>query len=385
MKKGNGQRKNGSAGRGRQTAGSGPRSTKGDRGHGAETFPAGAPKRFWVGGATGFLGAHLVRVLRAHGHDVVAVSRSGGEVDGVVVAPLDVLDTRAVADSARGCDGAFIVTGKVSRDPADAEELHRCNVLTTRSALAGLKQAGVGRVVVASTSGTMAVGTDPKRIFTEEAGVPMDIISRWPYYRSKYYAEREALEADAAGFEVVIVNPSLLLGPGDLRESSTGDVRRFLERAIPAVPSGGLAFVDVRDAALGMLLSFERGRAGERYLLNAGNLTVAAFFQRLERMTGIAGPRVPMPAFRPLALGLSHIFSRAVRAIGGEPPVDEASVEMAQYFWYCSSKKAELELGWSARDLGETLRDTVEDLVERGTAPAHGFLDRARGDLPTSA
>jgi dihydroflavonol-4-reductase len=223
--------------------------------------------------------------------------------------------------------------------------------------------------VVASTSGTLAVSEDPERIADEEASAPLEIVARFPYYRSKLYAEREALDANQPpSFEVVVVNPSLLLGPGDLRESSTGDVRVFLERGIPAVPAGGLAFVDVRDAALGMLLAFEHGRPGERYLLNAQNLTVAAFFQRLSRLTGVRAPRLRLPASRVLALGIAGAFERAVRAIGGEPPVDAASVEMAQYFWYCSSQKAERELGWVARDPGETLRDTVADLVERGVA-----------------
>jgi nucleoside-diphosphate-sugar epimerase len=106
--------------------------------------------------------------------------------------------------------------------------------------------------------------------------------------------------------------------------------------------------VDVRDVAIGMLLAFGRGRAGERYLLNAKNLTIAAFFQRLERLTGIRAPRLRMPASRPLALGMNTLFTRAVRAIGGTPPVDEVSVEMAQYYWYCDSA-AERELGWVPR------------------------------------
>jgi dihydroflavonol-4-reductase len=117
-----------------------------------------------------------------------------------------------------------------------------------------------------------------------------------------------------------------------------------------------------------MRLAFEHGRPGERYLLNAQNLTLAAFFQRLSRLTGVPAPRLPMPRSRPLALGLSKLFTQAVRAIGGEPPVDEVSVEMAQYFWYCSSDKAERELGWVSRDPGETLRDTVTDLIDRGLA-----------------
>lgn len=324
-----------------------------------------AGKRLWVGGATGFLGAHLVQVLREQGHELVLASRSGGEVAGLPVQAVDVLDANAVAASASGCDGAFLATGKVSRDRDAGEELHRAHVLGTRSALAGLRSAGVKRVVVASTSGTLAVSTDASQIADENSRVPLELLALWPYYRSKLYGEREALEASSPELEVVLVNPSLLLGPGDTRESSTGDVRRFLERAIPAIPGGGMAFVDVRDAARGMWLAFEHGRAGERYLLNAKNMTLAAFFQRLERISGVKAPALRMPRSRPVALGMNKLFNKALRAIGGEPPVDEISVEMAQYFWYCSAAKAERELGFSARDPGETLRETVDDLIAR--------------------
>jgi dihydroflavonol-4-reductase len=318
--------------------------------------------KFWVAGATGFLGSHLVKTLAARGHEVVAVSKSGAPGVGAV----DVLDEAAVTASARGADGAFLVTGRVSRHRDDAELLHRDNVLGTESALRGLRAAGIRRVVVASTSGTLAVSRDGEQIADESCRAPLELIARWPYYRTKLYAERAALDANKPGeLEVVVVNPSLLLGPGDLRESSTGDVRLFLERSIPATPSGGMAFVDARDAAVGMLQAFEKGRAGERYLLNAKNMTIAAFFQRLERISGVKAPLLKMPSSRPVALGLNQLFTKAVEAIGGRAPVDAVSVEMAQYFWYCSAEKAERELGFVARDAGETLRDTVEDLVKR--------------------
>lgn len=332
------------------------------RSNGSDPAP---PKRLWVAGATGFLGSHLVQLLGERGHDVVAVSKRGGRG----VEAVDVLDEALVAQSAAGADGAFLAFGKVSRDPNDAEELHRTNVVATRHALEGLKKAGVRRVVVASTSGTIAIGTDPEHVFDETSATPNELIARFPYYRSKLYAEREALEANGPELEVIVVNPSLLLGPGDVNESSTGDVRRFLERGVPALPTGGMAFVDVRDAALGMLLAFERGRPGSRYLLNAKNLTLSAFFQRLERMTGVPAPRLRLPASRPLALGLNDLFNRAVKAIGGEPIVDQTTLEMAQYYWYCTSERAERELGWRARDTGATLRDTVDDLVSRGVTP----------------
>jgi dihydroflavonol-4-reductase len=254
----------------------------------------------------------------------------------------------------------------VTRSRDASEELYQLHVLGTRAALRGLKAAGVKRVVVASTSGTLAVSKDSARIADEGCRAPLEVIAVWPYYRTKFYGEREALEQDRPGeFEVVIVNPSLLLGPGDLRESSTRDIRLFLEGSVPAVPAGGIAFVDVRDAAEGMLLAYERGRSGERYILNGHNATLAGFFQRLERISGVKAPFLKMPRSRPLALGVGRLYSKAVKAIGGEPPIDEVSLEMSQYYWYCDSAKAERELGFRARDPGETLLDTVNDLISR--------------------
>ena len=320
--------------------------------------------RYWVGGATGFLGSHLLRLLVRQGHSVAPVALGGGQVDGVEVEDVDILNTVQVTRSARQCDGAFLATGMVSRDPADAELLHRLHVFGTRSALRGLRDAGVGRVVVASSSGTIAIGTNPNQIFDETAPTPMEHAAAWPYYRSKIFGEREALLANAPpAFEVVIVNPSLLLGPGDSHCSSSNDVRRFLDREVPAVSAGGVAFVDVRDAAAGMLLAFERGRAGERYLLNAANLTVAAFYERLERLTGIQAPWLRLPRSRQLVVEANRLLSGVIRALGGSPPIDQGTVEMGQYFWYCDASKAERELGWTARDPGETLRDTVDDLL----------------------
>lgn len=325
--------------------------------------------RYWVAGATGFLGSHLVSRLREEGHEVVAVSRGGGRVADVSVEAIDVLDARSVEESARRADGAFLAMGKVSRDSRDAEELHRSNVLATRSALAGLRSAGVRRVVHASTSGTIAVGTNARAVYDETNPTPLQHIARWPYYRTKYYAELEALEAnDPPGFEVVIVNPSLLLGPGDLRGSSTGDVKRFLDGELLALPRGGLSFVDVRDAASAMVAAMDRGHAGERYLIGAANLTMEDFVGRLARITGVPVPALRLPKSSGLAVSLTKVFSGAVRAIGGEAPVDAESVDLAQHYWYCNSGKAIRDLGFSPRDPADTLRDTVTDLVERGVA-----------------
>jgi dihydroflavonol-4-reductase len=345
--------------------------------------------RFLVLGATGFLGQNLVSELLRAGHAVVAASRNPDvllQPGSSLLSPefrsrvetrrADVLDAESVERAAQGVDGAFVTSGLVTRGQDAAAELHQLHVVGTRVTFGALAKAGVRRVVLASTSGTVAVGSDPERIHTEGDQPPLELIARWPYYRTKYYGEKEALSF-AGELEVVIANPSLLLGPGDFRESSTADIRRFLERSIPALPRGGVAFVDVRDAALGMRLCFEKGRAGERYLFNAQNITVAGLFQRLERLTGVKAPLLMLPRSPALAVGLNDVFSRAVRAIGGEPPVDSASVELGQYFWYANSAKAERELGWTPRDPAETLRATVDDLVSRQVVSLQQWPARA--------
>ncbi|MCC6643983.1 MAG: NAD-dependent epimerase/dehydratase family protein [Polyangiaceae bacterium] len=321
---------------------------------------------YLVTGAAGFLGRHVVAALLADGHEVTALVRPGSrpELPGAHVAQGDVLDPASLDAASRGADGVFHLAGKVSRDPADAELLHGVHVRGTRNVLAAARSAGARRVVVASTSGTVGISESPE-VRDESSPTPRGLIARFPYYRTKLQAEEEALRASDGALEVVAVNPSLLLGPGDVNGSSTEDVGRFLTRAIPAVPAGGLAFVDARDAAAGAVAAMARGRAGERYLLNACNLTVRDFFGRLERLSGVASPRLPLPRHPVLSRELVRAARALVGVIGGELPVDLVSAEMGRLYWYVDAKKAERELGFSTRDAQETLADTVADLTRR--------------------
>lgn len=328
--------------------------------------------RYLVTGATGFLGGHLTALLRDHGHEVVALCRQAGREEealraqGVTVARGDVLDAPSVSAAAAGCDGLFHCAGKVSRRPEDAEELYRVHVDGTKITLDACRAAGVRRAVIASTSGVVAVSKDAREIRDEMAPAPMEIIAAWPYYRSKLYAERAALDRNQQGFEVISVNPSLLLGPGDLKGSSTGDVVQFLEQRVPMIPAGGISFVDVRDAAEAMRLAMEKGRGGERYLVGAVNLTVQAFFARLERISGVPAPKVKLPGGVLLAGLGADWMGRAAKRLNMTAPSDRVTVEMGQHFWYLDTQKARSELGWAPRDAGETLADTVADLRRRG-------------------
>jgi dihydroflavonol-4-reductase len=233
----------------------------------------------------------------------------------------------------------------------------RLHVDGTRRVLERMAAAGVPRMVLASTSGTIGVSKD-ETILDETAPYAEEIVAGWPYYASKIYQERLAFEhGKRLGIEIVAVNPSLLLGPGDRRLSSTGDVRRFLRREIPTIPDGGVSFVDARDAAEATAAALERGRAGERYLLGGPNWTTKEFFARLGRIAHIAPPRLKLPPS--WARWGAGVVEEVYRWRGKQPPVDRISVEMAEHYWWIDSSKAERELGFAARDPQLTLVDTV--------------------------
>lgn len=324
--------------------------------------------RYLVTGPTGFLGRHLVALLLERGHVVVALCRKGApdlEAQGLSVFAGDVLDGASVRKAAEGCDGVFHCAGLVSRKREDAEALYRVNVDGTKSALDACRQAGIKRVVLASTSGTVAVSKSPE-VVDERAEVPMEIISAWPYYRSKLYAERAALDRNTSEFEVVSINPSLLLGPGDVNGSSTGDVVQFLEGKLPVIPAGGLSFVDARDAAEAMVLGMEKGRGGQRYLIGAANMTLFAFFGRIARIADVAEPKLKAPKSVWLAKLGAEVLNKVSKHLPMDMELDPVSAEMGQYFWYLDNGKAKRELGWDHRDPIETLSDTVDDLRARG-------------------
>jgi len=313
-----------------------------------------------VTGATGFLGEHLCRVLVEGGRTVRGLARTRSAILaelGVEHIRGDVLGGPELDRGLAGASAVFHLAGAVSRDPGDAQRMMRLHVDGTRRVLERMAAAGVGRMVLASTSGTIGVSKD-EEILDETAPYAEQIVAGWPYYTSKIYQERLAFEHGARlGIEVVAVNPTLLLGPGDRRLSSTGDVRKFLKRQIPSIPDGGLSFVDARDAAVATAAALERGRPGERYLLGGPNWRTREFFARIGRIANIAPPRLHLPASWN-KWGAS-VVEELYRWRGKEPPVDRISVDMAGYYWWIDSSKAARELGFVARDPQLTLVDTV--------------------------
>src|SRR5256884_3614023 len=292
------------------------------------------PPTTLITGGTGFLGAHLVRQLVESGaKNIRVIATSIPEwLVGLGVDTLEGSITNA-DDTARAVEGVteiYHLAGRVSRDKDDAREMYRLHVEGTRLLCDAAKKADVKTIVLGSPSGTIAVTEKGDVVPDEKYPPPLDIIARWPYYASKAYQEMAALERfSGKGQRLVIMNPSLLLGPGDDRLSSTKVVLDFMARKINAVPNGGLNFVDVRDTAKAFQAAMQKGRHGERYLLGAVNWTFVKLFDRLERLTKISSPRLALAS--KFAITGAHLNCSPLRKLDFASPIEADTVEMAEY------------------------------------------------------
>ena len=203
-------------------------------------------KKILITGGTGFLGTHIVRQMLDAGEKNLRVMASrvpewmtdaGVEaIEGSVTTGDD------VAKACKNVSAIFHLAGKVSRDNDDAAEMNKVHLEGTRLLCEAATKAGVKTLILASSSGTVAVSEDDA-VVDETYPPPVKIISRWAYYASKYYQERTALDNfDGDGRRLVIMNPSLLLGPDDERLSSTKPVLDFLARKIPYSPERRFEF-----------------------------------------------------------------------------------------------------------------------------------------------
>jgi dihydroflavonol-4-reductase len=297
----------------------------------------------YVTGASGFIGSHVVRVLRERGAEV----RDEW---------IELLDGPALERAMRGCEAVFHLAALYSYDE-DAAALARVNIEGTRSVLDAAARAGVRRIVHTSTAGTC--GPVAGRPATEADGPP-----EWelavPYKRTKLAAERLVLAAARDGLDAVVVNPTTPVGEGDWMPTPTGRmVRRVARGRVRGyVATTGLNLVDVHDVALGHALAFEHGRAGERYLLGGVDLSLAEVFAAIAALAGRARPRLRVPY-------------RAVRAAAALGLVNRNEVQLARLPMFFSSAKAEQELGYRP--------GPVEPALARAVKEALAYPD---GDMP---
>lgn len=311
-----------------------------------------------VTGASGHLGANLVRALLADGRRVRALVRESTQgIDGLDldVVRADVLDQPSLERAFAGADCVYHLAAKISAGWEPAKSVHEVNVAGTKNVVKACLAARVRRLVHFSSIEALAppVGTNT---LDETCGlVRPDDRGHGAYAVAKAAAERVVLAA--RDLDSVIVNPTAVIGPFDLRPSPMGEILLALARgSLPALVSGARHdFVDARDVVSAALSAEKRGRRGERYLLTGTTLSLVDLARLWARVTGRPAPRFAVPMWLArLAAPLAPTWARARRR---RPLFTSESLRIirARHAW--SRRKAEAELGFRPRPIEETLRD----------------------------
>ena len=316
-----------------------------------------------VTGATGFLGGAVVRELISRGRSVTALALPGDPLlpllpEGAIVRFGDVTDRATLIPVFEGAEGCRVIhcAGMVSVAAGQGEALGRINVQGTEN-IAGLcLEYGAKRLVYVSS-----VHAIPERpmgeVITEECRVSPELV-HGAYAKSKAAANKKVLLAAEKGLDAGIVYPSGIIGPGDRGMGSmTVMLRSFLRGRLPAGVCGGYDFVDVRDAAAGAVSCADSGRPGEGYILSGRYASIKELLTLVGRLSGRRAPGLFLP--RRLAGLAAPIFERRSIRRGEKPFFTPYSISVLGSNGNFSHKKASDELGYSPRDLSDTLSDTL--------------------------
>ena len=315
-----------------------------------------------VTGATGFIGANVVRVLLEAGIAVRALVRPDSDRRNLAGLPIDIVpgdlrDSDSLRAALRGCQTLYHVAAYYSLWTPQPQELYSTNVEGTANLLRLALELGVEKVVYTSSVATVGLPAD---------GSPGDETLHLPpakavghYKRSKILAEQRALEFCAQGLPLVVVNPSAPIGPWDIKPTPTGKIIvDFLQRKLPAYLDTGLNLIDVRDVARGHLLAAQHGKIGARYILGHRNMSLRDILHLLAEVSGLPAPRWRIPYGVALAAGY---VSEWMAGWTQRPPlVPLVGVQMARRPMYFSAQKAVRELGLPQSPIEAAMQHAVQ-------------------------
>ena len=316
--------------------------------------------RYFVTGATGFVGGAVARQLIDRGHEVVTIARDMGRAGdirkvGVEVSQGDITDMESMREPMRGADGVFHIAAWYKVGADDSHLAEGINVEGTRNVLELMRELGIPKGVYTST---LAVFSDTKGRLVDEnyyhAGPWLS-----EYDRTKWLAHyKVALPMIGEGLPLVIVQPGMIYGPGD-QGPAHQLWEQYLQRRLPMVPAGAAycwGFID--DMAEAHIVAMEKGRPGRTYIIAGPPQYVSRVLHMAEETTGVPAPKIKAPAF---AMKASARLMEQVERFAKLPAFFRAETirSMAGVTYLGTNNRARRELGIKPRAIREGLRVTM--------------------------
>jgi len=332
----------------------------------------------FVTGATGLVGGNLVRELAARGRQVRALVRKTSNtmaidgLDGVEKVEGDITDRASLERAMAGCECVYHCAADVRMWIVPMDEMRRINVEGARNVFETAKKLGARRVVHVSTVDAIGFATPDgwgslAKPGTEEVPWQNDRFAI-PYMTTKCEAQRLALATNGPDIEIVVVNPTFMLGPWDVKPSSGAMIIEVAQGMAKAYSTGANNFIHIKDVVDAMITAMDKGRQGELYILGNENLSYRDIFTKIANVVGVAPPKFAIPKFVALVAGFFGTLYGQVS--GTTPNINHLTANMG-YIEHCfDPSKARKELGLAATPVEQAIEDAYRWFIE------HGYLKR---------
>jgi len=319
-----------------------------------------------VTGGGGFVGRHLVRLLHERGERVrvLDLAAAPGLPQAVEIITGSILDPDKLRRAMAGAERVYHLAANPNLWASDSGVFMETNYRGTLAVLAAAADAKPERIVYTSTESILKSYRRPSPDTVDETVSWTVDDMPGPYCRSKFLAEQAAMAAVRDGLPVVIVNPTLPIGPGDTHLTPpTRMLLDFLSGKTPAYLDCVFNLVDVRTVALGHILAADKGRIGERYILGGRNIGVPDLLELLGRLSGRRMPSLRIPYW--LAWSTAAI-SESLSLVTKRPPIAPLTgVRLARTPMRFDSSKAIRELGLPVTPLEASLADALAWFAEQ--------------------
>jgi dihydroflavonol-4-reductase len=323
-----------------------------------------------VTGGSGFIGQHLVAALLAQGRRVRVLDLRSPTYAAMAVQYVQgsVLDRESLDAALDGVEEVYHLAGLPGMWMRNKGDFHAVNAQGTAIVIAAARKRGVSRILHCSTESILFRPSCTVSAVAEDVFVTLDQMPG-AYTRSKMLGEQQALQAAAAGFPVVIANPTMPIGPhtGNLTPP-TLMLQYFLSRRVQIYLNFIMNLVDVRDVAMGLLLAMERGQPGQRYILGGENITLKKLLAIVDVMSGRSALRMPIPAV--VAQTTAAVLEFIADHVTHEPPAATVEgVRIALRSQALSIEKARREVGYAPRPIESALKEAVQLILNSNKQP----------------
>lgn len=311
-------------------------------------------------GATGMIGGNIARALAEAGIAVRGLRRPSSPTWHLEDVPIewvvgDLMDRQSLIAAMDGCQALFHAAAYYPQHSYDLPGDLQTAITGLRNVMAAATENKIEKLIYTSSLTTVGPPGTPDRL-ADERDFYLPGSTRSAYFEVKYALEMEVFRAALAGLPAVVVNPTVVLGPGDVKPTTGALLVSVAKGQVPAWVPGTVNIVDVRDVAVAQVAALELGQVGERYILGGANVPVRQALTLTATLAGVRPPR------RQVSLKLLGILVGLGEALGRIPLVPSLRLEHAKttHQWQpLNTEKAQRELGLSPRPLEETIEASL--------------------------